>query len=453
MVMQDDGLLLKSTGAAREATLDEFAALGVDVVKVQVYWNEIAPSGKRKPAGFDAANPASYSWGAYDAVVRGAVARGMRPYLVLGNRAPDWARKKRTQHNGNYRPSAKELKLFSEAAGTRYSGSYGGLPRVKIWSVWNEPNLVSWLAPQRSKSGVPLSPSIYRNLYMAGYRGLSATGHRRDTILLGELMPLGQTSRSKVPPLQFLREMACLNSHYSPYRGRAARARGCPRKLGRIPTSGIAYHPYTPPGGPSARPRSDEASISTLGRITRVTDRIAAHGRMPRHLRVWVSEYGFQTDPPDPFQYPIKRVPGYMDESEWFAFRNSRVASYSQYTLIDDRLNRSRGPSRYGGFQMGLRFSNGRPKPGVYAAGRMPAFVRLLSSSRVEVFGGLRTAAAGTEAVISSRRGKGHYRVLRRTKVNAAGYFRAVVHASRASSRTYKITIGGRSRIKHAARR
>ena len=89
--MQDDGLLLKSGAAAREAALDEFDALGADVVKAQVYWNEIAPSGKRKPVGFDAANPASYDWSAYDAMVVGAVARGMRPYLVLGNRAPDWA--------------------------------------------------------------------------------------------------------------------------------------------------------------------------------------------------------------------------------------------------------------------------------------------------------------------------------------------------------------------------
>ena len=61
-------------------------------------------------------------------------------------------------------------------------------------------------------------------------------------------------------------------------------------------------------------------------------------------------------------------------------------------------------------FQLGLRFASGRPKPGIYSAFRMPAFVRLVSARRVEIFGGLRTAAAGTEAVISSRRGSGRYR-------------------------------------------
>ncbi|HEX6739628.1 MAG TPA: hypothetical protein VF310_15215 [Vicinamibacteria bacterium] len=451
-VMQDDGLLYRSGPATRAATLDEFRALGADVVKVQVYWNEIAPGGSTKPSGFDATNPAGYSWDEYDEIVRGAVARGMQPYLVLGNRAPRWASRKGGRHNGTYRPSAKELALFAQAAGTRYSGGYAGLPRVSIWSIWNEPNLSSWLAPQRARGGTPLSPSIYRNLYLAGHKGLVASGHAGDRILLGELAPRGRGS-SKVPPLTFLREVACLNSRYRPYRGRAAKARGCPSKLGRIPTSGIAYHPYTPSqGGPRARIHSDEASIATLSRISRVADRMARRGRLSRGARIWVSEFGFQTNPPDPFQNPIRKVPGYMDESEWRAFHNGRVASYSQYTLTDDRLNRGSIFVRYAGFQMGLRFSSGRAKPGVYNAFRLPAFVRLLSGNRVELFGGLRTSP-GAEALISSRRRGGKYTVLARAKLNSAGYFDLVRRVPAASRRTYKIQIGSFSRTKSPARR
>jgi hypothetical protein len=453
-IMQDDGLLLRSGDSTRSATLDEFQKLGVDVVKVQVYWNEIAPKGGKEPAGFDATNPAGYNWHDYDGVVRGAVARGMQPYLVLGNRAPAWASKSGGKHNGTYRPSAKELALFAQAAGTRYSGSYAGLPRVSIWSIWNEPNLSSWLGPQRTKGGTPLSPSIYRNLYLAGHKGLVASGHDGDKILLGELAPRGRGS-DKVPPLTFLREVACLDSHYRAYRGKAAKARGCPSKLGRIPTSGIAYHPYTPSqGGPHAKIRSDEASIATLSRIARVSDRIAGHGRLSKRARIWVSEFGFQTDPPDPFQNPIKKVPGYMDESEWLAFRNSRVASYSQYTLHDDALNPGSKFSlnRYAGFQMGLRFSNGKAKPGVYSAFRLPAFVRLLSGNRVEVFGGLRTSPGATATVSSAGPG-GKYTVLAQPKLNSAGYFRFIRKVSAASKRKYKISIGGFSRTKRPARR
>ena len=42
-IMQDDGLLFRSGGAVRDQTLDEMAALGADVIKAQVYWNEISP--------------------------------------------------------------------------------------------------------------------------------------------------------------------------------------------------------------------------------------------------------------------------------------------------------------------------------------------------------------------------------------------------------------------------
>ncbi|MGH2805493.1 MAG: hypothetical protein ACRDL4_21025, partial [Thermoleophilaceae bacterium] len=86
-IMQDDAQVRGAT----DRTLDEFASLGVDVVKLNLFWDEVAPGGRRKPAGFDGADPASYSWGSYDNAIRGILARGMRPFLSLGGRAPDWA--------------------------------------------------------------------------------------------------------------------------------------------------------------------------------------------------------------------------------------------------------------------------------------------------------------------------------------------------------------------------
>jgi len=433
--MQDDAHLFRGSGATRAATLNEMKALGTDVVKVQVYWSEIAP-GPNKPAGFDGSNPSNYNWSAYDAIVSGALARGMQPYLALGGRAPDWAVRKRTRsHNGTYRPSAREFGRFARAAGRHF-------PQVHIWSAWNEANLASWLQPQRGRHGVPLSPSIYRNLYLAAHRGLAATGHGSDTILLGELMPLGRLSSKKVPPLDFLREMVCLDRHYRQYRGRAAKARGC-KRVKRIPTSGLAFHPYTPRGGPRKRPGAGEASINTLGRLTRTLDRLARHRKFPRRTPLWITEFGFQTNPPDRFQFSIRKVPGYLDESEWLAFRNRRVRSYDQYTLVDD--------TDLAGFQQGLRFSNGNPKPGVYDAFRMPAFVRALGRA-VEVFGGLRFAP-GSTATISSRRPGGSYHRLGTARLNSAGYFRKIFRVSSPGHRVYRINIGSYSRTKRPARR
>jgi hypothetical protein len=443
LIMQDDFHLLRGGDGPRTAALNEMHALGADVVKVQVYWNEIAP-GPQKPPGFDGADPSNYNWTNYDAIVRGILDRGMRPFLSLGGRAPDWAIGKKTRrNNGTYRPSAREFRLFAQAAGRHY-------PQVHLWSAWNEPNLSSWLQPQRGRHGVPLAPSLYRNLYLGAHQGLVDSGHGADTILIGELMPLGLGSAKKFPPLTFLREMACLDSRYRSYRGRAAKARGC-KNVRRIPTSGLAYHPYTPRGGLRARPGSGEASISTLGRVSRVLDRIARRGKLPRGLPIWNTEFGFQTNPPDPFQYPISKVPGYLDESEWIDFRNRRVRSHNQYTIYDDRAGSGSIFTRWAGFQEGLRFANGKAKPGVYDAFRMPAFVRPLGRA-VEVFAGLRFARGATATIFSRKRG-GRYRRLGTATLNSAGYFRKIFRISSPGQRVYRIQIGGYVRTKRPARR
>src|ERR671915_264692 len=299
-------------------------------------------------------------------------------------------------------------------------------------------NLYCWLSPQRSK-GVPVSPSIYRKLYLAGHRGLRASDNGGDTILIGELMPRGGTDQRKVPPLQFLREMACLDGNYRQYRGRAAKLRGCSR-VGRIPTSGFAYHPYTLAGGPSVDEARDDAAIGQLGRVRATLDKLARRGKLPRRLKIWITEFGYQTRPPDPFGTPIGRAPNLMDLSEWIAFRNPRVASYAQYTLRDNDF-----------WQSGLRRENGRPKRRVYEAFRMPLFVRSLGRNRVEVFGALRSALGGSARVESKAPG-GRYRSRGSASVNRAGYFRRIFRVTNAVRHTFRVTLDGRSRTKRVTR-
>lgn len=424
-IMQDDAQVRNRT----DRTLDEFDRLGVDIVKLNLFWDEVAPGGRRKPRGFDGANPAGYSWSNYGQVVDGIIARGMRPFLTLGGRGPRWATGNRGRR-GTYRPNAREFQFFAEAAGRQF-------PQVDIWSIWNEPNLYSWLSPQRRR-GVPVSPSIYRKLYLAGRRGLIASGND-DTILVGELMPRGGTDQRKVPPLQFLREMACLDRNYRQYRGRAAKLRGCSR-VGRIPTSGFAYHPYTLAGGPNVNEARDDAAIGQLGRVRSTLDKLARRGKLPRRLKIWITEFGFQTRPPDPFGTPIGRAPNLMDLSEWIAYRNARVATYAQYTLRDNAA-----------WQSGLRLANGRPKGQVYEAFRMPLFVRSLGGNRVEVFGALRTASGGTAQVESKPPG-GRYRSRGSAPVNRAGYFRRIFRVTNAVSHTFRVTLDGRSRTKRVTR-
>ena len=144
---------------------------------------------------------------------------------------------------------------------------------------------------------------------------------------------------------------------------------------------------------------------------------------------MWLTEFGVQTDPPDYlFGAPIKRVPAYMGMSERIAYRNKRVLSYSQYPLFDDHGT--------AGFQSGLRFVNGKTKPGVYAEYQRPIFVRRIGSTRVEWFGGVRAATSGS-VTLFSRSGKGKFKPVGTATLNSRGYFDVHVRAPNARKRQF----------------
>jgi hypothetical protein len=473
-IIQDDAKLVASGDQVRNQTLDEMRALGADIVKVSISWRELANGGK--PANPDDPNayPAA-KWAPYDAAIQGAAARGLGVFVDIAGPAPDWASR---GSGGAARPNAGAFGHFARAVGTRFSGSFpapagsapaptsgggsgGGptcivpplcgnarasannLPAVKLWSVWNEPNLPVFLLPQRSstKSHYPVSPALYRNLYRSAYAGLAATGHGKDTILLGELLPVGKsskTTRSSIRPLEFLRELACVDSRYHAFKGATAKARGC-TGYKALPLSGLAYHPYALAGGPTKRPpHKDDATIGTLSRVTRVVDKLRARGRLagPRRVPLWLTEFGVQSDPPDYlFGSPVSRVPTYLGMSERIAEHNSRVYSYSQYPLVDDRTT--------SGFQSGLRFYSGKAKPGIYQEYKLPIYIRRAGRSSVYFWGGVRAADNGGTVTLYSRVGKkGAFKKMKTAKLNSRGYFQVRAAASNASKRQFRFGFG-----------
>jgi hypothetical protein len=160
-------------------------------------------------------------------------------------------------------------------------------------------------------------------------------------------------------------------------------------------------------------------------------------------MPLWLTEFGFQSDPPDPFGTPLRRVPAYLGESEWIAFANSRVASYSQYPLVDDRSHGT-GFSCCPGFQSGLRFQDGKPKPGVYTQYRFPIHVTRSGGSSVTVFGGVRTAGAGAKVNVEYRSGKrGKWTRLGTVTLNERGYFKKAFKVSRPGSKVFRFRASG----------
>jgi len=75
----------------------------------------------------------------------------------------------------------------------------------------------------------------------------------------------------------------------------------------------------------------------------------------------------------------------------------------------------------------------------------------VLSESRVELFGALRRAPGETPPVESRGGPKGAKAPRGSPTLNAAGYFRKTFSVRNAGSRTYRVTIDGRSRAKSAS--
>ena len=419
-IMMDDDLLVYRDDTTAAKTLTQMKALGVDTVRVTVLWKTVAEfakftkadlaklKGKSKKASrareaarrqnrrFRPADPRTYptrNWDRYDNLVRAASDRGIRVYFNVTGPGPRWAHTKKpkgsTALQSTYRPRAREFKLFVTAVGKRFNGTYrdengsrGVLPRVSMWSLWNEPNQGGWLSPQWERRGgqlVPASPAIFRKLHQAGYQGLVAAGHRVDNsiILLGETAPLGsdaKTGKSPIRPKQFVRELFCIQPDGNPYTGAAAAARDCgDLAKGPLLASGYAHHPYTKNVPPTQRdPHPDAVTMANISELGALLDEMSAktNGIAPG-LSLFMTEYGFETNPPDPFSgVPLAAQAKYNTIGEYLAWSDPRIASQAQFLLVDVAPVRKRpktSKSYWFTYQSGLFFQRGQAKPAAYA--------------------------------------------------------------------------------------
>jgi hypothetical protein len=500
-ILMDDPELVYSSPERLESRLAELRALGVDRIRVSVFWDLIAPSpdAKGRPDFGNAgpASPAGYppkKWDRYDLIVVLAKKYGIGVLFSVTAPAPLWATgsPQRKDIEETYDPDPRDFRDFVTALGRRYSGDYrderpdrerqpspepspipplpplpeppGGLsdgsssavgpllPRVDHWSVWNEPNHPGWLTPQwhpNPEGGrmVPVSPRLYRRLFDSAWSAFQATGHGQDTILLGETSPRGPRDRGltrAIRPLEFVRELYCFNRRLRPYRGGHARARGCPQTAaergsfasdhpGLFQATGWAHHPYAFEVPPRRHDRvRDNVVLIDLRRLTRTLDRILARHGQPRQLPIYITEYGYQTEPPDPtVGVSWARQAAYLAEGEYLAFRNPRVAAMTQFLLVDDGpLSQypPDDPRRWGKFQTGLVTYEGRRKL-AYDAYRHPLYVsprRARRGRRLRVFGQLRTAANGQTLTVDlqfrRRRSRTYETVQTATTNNARGF-------------------------------
>ena len=466
-VFEDDGHLQGNP----EATLALLRSLGVGVIRVAVPWAEIAPA--KLPAHFQPSNPGdpNYNWAIFDRIDRAAQANGITADFTLNPPAPAWSLAggvpRGGGRHGQWKPSASEFGAFVRAVGARYSGNYTApgdsspLPKISFWAIWNEPNFGQDLGPQATKgSSVLFAPIMYRSLLDNAWSSLKATGHSRDTILIGNLAARGTRSRATrslrdgrpgnfgaTKPLQFVRALYCVDTRNRPLKGSAASAESCPTNASAsrrfraahpalFGATGFAVHPYPvnlPPNQLDSRD-PDYAELGDLPHVTSVLDAVqrtyGSHKRYP----IYITEFGYITNPPNHSNhYPSPATAAYwINWAEYLMWRNARVATSMQF-LLEDPNPRVNVPE-FGGFADGLEYFGGKHKP-AYNAYRMPLYLPSTQAARgrsLEVWGAIRPAHfaqldthTAQQAQIQFQRGsRGAFETIKTVTItNPRGYF------------------------------
>lgn len=333
-------------------------ALRTQLIRVNLVWGGAGGVAKRRPV--NGANPAdpAYDWSTYDRTVNYAAQYGIKVvFSIVGT--PPWA-------NGaagvNVVPrSGLHLQRFAAAAATRYSGTYPAqdgrlLPPVRYWLAWNEPNNPAFLRPQYRKVRgryVAQSPIDYAKICNAIYRGVSITSLGAAKVACGVTGPRGNneptSARPSLSPVAFLRGM---------------------KKAGAAKFDAYAHHPYygrpseTPFSPPPPGKRGVAPTAITLGNINVLIREVT---RLYGNKRIWVTEYGYQTNPPDrAFGVSPALQARYLTQAYGIMKRHPRIDMMLWFLLRDERRTLLRE-----GWQSGFLTAGGMRKPAFAAFQRL----------------------------------------------------------------------------------
>jgi hypothetical protein len=190
-------------------------------------------------------------------------------------------------------------------------------------------------------------------MHELGYAAIKRVS-AENRVLMGGLSSIGSDGRgrtSAIRPLRFLREMACVDQ-----RLRALARPEC-RGFRPLRADGFAHHPYMHRQAPDQPlPHPDSVGMADLGRLSRLLAQLAERGRIVGRLPVYVTEFGYETDPPDPGRgVSLQAQPDLLQRATAEALARPDVRMHAQFLLRDlpqDEL-----------YQTGLVEPGGRPKP------------------------------------------------------------------------------------------
>lgn len=331
--VHDDAWLLYGPGTL-DSRLAELERLGVDIVRYTLRWDQIAR--QRPGSARDHQDPA-YDWRNADLVLRGLRRHRIAALVTLVG-TPSWANGGRSS---NWAPTdARTFADFAHAAAARF-------PWVRAWTIWNEPNQPRWL--------LPLSTRIYVNrLLNPAYAEIHAT--IRDVEVGG-----GVTSPRAglgISPVAWIRSMGRLGARLDAYAHNPY-----PSQRQETPWTGGCGHCST-------------ISLADLERLLREVRRNL--GRK----RIWLTEHGYQTNPPDPILGVSRATQARYVAS---AARRAYLAPYVDI-LIHFLVRDDSSPD---GWQSGLVAEDGTVKPS-YTAFQLPFEQVSRKAARVTLWGQVR---------------------------------------------------------------
>jgi hypothetical protein len=364
--VQDDAWLEYGPGSLDDR-LDQLDRLGVDVVRVNVDWRVTEPR-----AGV-------FDWTRPDALLDGLRSRGVAPLVTLYG-TPRWA-------NGglpeNWAPrSATTFAAFARRIAARY-------PYVRLWTIWNEPNQRRWLRPTTAATYVT-------KLLNPAYTAIHAVSPRSQ-VAGGVTAPRGSTGG--VSPVDWIAGMAKAHARLDAYAHNPY-----PLSRGETPSSGGCDHCET-------------ITMATLPRLLSHVQK--AFGA---HTRIWLTEYGYQTNPPDTLlgvSYAAQAR--YLSEAALRAYEAPRVDILIHYLVQDEP-----DPARW---QSGVYTTGARAKPALQAF-RFPFTQKSRTDRRTTLWGQVRPGGKAAYRLLRFTDGR-WVRVGRDRMTSGRGYFTRVVNAGR----------------------
>jgi hypothetical protein len=407
-----------------EAAFTHVRETGSTLALSPLRWRVVAPA--KPPVIWNPEDPSdpNYNWTFIDKWVKGAVAAGLTPVLQIRS-APAWA--ERCTPTPDYEsvcdPDPAALAAFTKAAVRRFSGSFGGLPRVRYWEGLNEPNLSLYFEPQFA-GGKPIAPDLYRtllNTFYATVKGIDSS----NLVLAPGLGPI-ESIPFAIGPMRFTRLLLCMKGkrHPKPTAGDCG---------GGVHFDIFDIHPYTT-GGPTHEGGPNDVE---MGDLAKMQELIAAADKAHRivgafkRTPLWITEFSYDTNPPDPGGLSMKTSSQWIAESLYLAWSN-RVSTFMWYSLDDEA-----GPIiPHDSGQSGLYYwaptvAAEQPKPAMFAY-RFP-FVAFRRSTGLKYWGRTPNSKGG-RIVLQARRG-GKWRKLGVARADSAGIFQGFVRTGYGAGR------------------